>query len=423
MVKAPSSHGLDRKYKPWRKGKSLHSKRRSSLKQQLRGLERSLKRAKDDAHREGLENRIRLLKDEISSKQEVEKERQHAKQSHGPRFLERQKLVRAFKNTRSNPNISEEDKEKELVKIALDQVYVAHYPMDIKYMPLFQQGVRRVDPPKLLARRAKTRRRILSQNFSSGKRPSTGPKNWISEEQYDRVVAIANRNMDWPIEKEREYFGEASESTEIGNEDARFSAPSQHEALLAAAEQAEAELDQEGTPRDNSKEIENTKDSKEDESASEGESSDDGADPLKPSQKRKRNEESTSKKNPDEGEHTGDKDDASTVGSSSDDDSDDSSTSSSSSSDDNNSVAEKSVDKDVESSEVQTSSVMMEDDDFLVPVADSADDGNVFAKPHERMAAVDRVSGDKSQGWATQRQRPNQFKKQNAGRGRDRRRW
>lgn len=435
MVKAPSSHGLDRKYKSWRKGKSQHSKRRGSLKQQLRGLERSLKRAKDDSHRQGLEEKIKLLKAEIAGKQEVEKERQNAKQSHGTRFLERQKLVRMERNTRNNPNLSKQQKEKELLKIALDQVYVAHYPMELKYFPLFRQGVRRVDPAKVLGQRASTRRRILAENFAKGKQPSGGVKSWISEDQYKRVALISEREGEWSKEREREIFGEESAKagkTEEDTADDRFAAPSQHEALLAAAEQAEVELDKQDDTREE-KEIEDKLATSSDDAQSSSDESLDEADPLKPNKKRKRTEKEIplDKKAVMKSRRAVGKDDASSAsGSSSDDDS--STSSSSSSSDDDSSSDSSGSDGDEESRAVQPEAllektndpveVMMEDDDFLVPAVESSDNVNVFAKPKERISAVEKFTGDKSKGWATQRQRPGQFKKQNSG-GRERRRW
>ena len=47
-------------------------------------------------------------------------------------------------------------------------------------------------------------------------------------------------------------------------------------------------------------------------------------------------------------------------------------------------------------------------DDFLVPATDAV---NVFEKAKHDASQNDFVSGDKSKGWATQRQRPGQFKK------------
>jgi hypothetical protein len=413
MVKAPSSHGLDRKFKSWRRGKSENAKPRGSLKQQLRNHERALNRAKEEDHKKGLLEKIRVLKEEIDGKQATEKERQHAKESHGARFLERQKLTRMERNLNNNPNLSATQKEKELVKIGLDQVYVAHYPMNIRYLPLFTKVVRRVDPAKVLAQRAKTRQRILAEQFSdSPQTPKTETKSWISVEQYDRVKTIAGQG--WSVERERETFGEASSAEAAreagGADDDRFNAQSQHEDLLAAAEKAEAQLDKE----EDAKEEEEvgvsgrTKTSKNDESSSSSSDDDSTSSGSAPSKKKKNTEPIAEVNNG--------KRKLNEESSSSDD-----SSSASSSSDDDNSIASSSIKKAAASepkndaiiTEATDKTYAMEDDDFLMPVAESSDDANlnVFAKPQEHMSAIDSAKGDKSQGWATQRQRPGQFKK------------
>ena len=65
-MKVPTKHGLDRKFKPWRKGKSSNSNKRSSLKQQLRGHERLLakitKSGNSDEKTKELREKIAALK-------------------------------------------------------------------------------------------------------------------------------------------------------------------------------------------------------------------------------------------------------------------------------------------------------------------------------------------------------------------------
>ena len=97
MVKAASHHGLDRKYKPWRRGKSQNAKgKKGSLKQQLRGLRRLLPKAHDDAHRVKIQQQIDELETQIGDKQKVEQQKTNARKSHGVRFLERQRLTRLW---------------------------------------------------------------------------------------------------------------------------------------------------------------------------------------------------------------------------------------------------------------------------------------------------------------------------------------
>ena len=107
---------------------------------------RWIKRIEDDTKEikkriEELRNGIALLKDQIAQNEQKEKERRNAVESHGVRFLERQRLVRMERTARKT--IEGSQLENELVRIALDQVYVAHFPHDVsKYQPIFRKGVR-----------------------------------------------------------------------------------------------------------------------------------------------------------------------------------------------------------------------------------------------------------------------------------------
>ena len=94
IVKAPTKHGLDRKFKPWRRGKSEKSNKRSSLKQQLRGIERLLQKQpqEETERRDELQKKIAALKQEIGDKQKVIQEKKHAEKSHGQRFMDRQRV-------------------------------------------------------------------------------------------------------------------------------------------------------------------------------------------------------------------------------------------------------------------------------------------------------------------------------------------
>ena len=403
MVKAPSSHGLDRKYKSWRRGKSQNSKRRSSLKQQLRGHERLLQRATDENHRRDLLQKIQQLQQEIDSKQKMERERQNAKKSHGARFLERQKLVRMERNVHKNSNLSSAQKERELTKIALDQVYVAHYPMDYaKYLPLFYQGVRRVDHRRLLTRRAQIRTRVLSLLLLLPEQEQE-TKSWISAQQYERARSV---KKEWSVEQEVAWFGEASSSSAAAaTQDERFAVPTQqHEALLAAAERMEAELDQ--GEEANSKGDNDSRSSISDE---------DDADPLKPQSKApvKGRSLPEAEKQRSEGNASTSSDDSSVTSSS------ESSSSSSSGGGTRRNEAQDSKaatntkscgSVDNKNNPLNGNDDNMEDDDFFAPATDSPEGKIIFDNPKERMSASDPFKGDKSKGWATQRQRPGQFR-------------
>jgi hypothetical protein len=215
-----ASHGLDRKYKKWRRQKSIKAQGKGGIswKHQLRGHERLLAklvllqqqqpspttRNNNNNHNDdlttrisSLQHRIDDLKRKITTKEHREIERHHAQQSHGKRFLERQKLVRMLRhiqkeqqqqqqqrqfqkkqsdddddddydddntNDDNNHNDNHYSYSHELWKLALDMVYVAHYPHDIdKYRPLFRHGIRCIDDEKHLQLRANIRHRIVTK--------------------------------------------------------------------------------------------------------------------------------------------------------------------------------------------------------------------------------------------------------------------
>jgi len=250
MPRPPTNHGLEKKFKSWRKGKSIKSKSgSSSLKNQIRGYERLLGKLlssdnKDDdstKRREELKAKIKDLKDQIENKHNVEKERDNASKSHGIRFLERQRLVRMERAL-----LREKKEEQGLKKIAVDQAYVAHFPRDIKYMPLFRKGDRVVDDGKTLRRRAITRNRILQSILKKEERKVK----WISKDQYNRVPTT------WTMEEEEEMFGKKKEDAKQKKpelpQDDRFKPNVSHQKILQAGEKLQKELKKEDVDDDES---------------------------------------------------------------------------------------------------------------------------------------------------------------------------
>ncbi len=82
MSRKPSKHGLERKYKPWRKGmgkKDVERKLSGSLKNQLRSQRRLLsKLEKGSEARDQIEQKIKELESSIFEKERVEKEKKNA---------------------------------------------------------------------------------------------------------------------------------------------------------------------------------------------------------------------------------------------------------------------------------------------------------------------------------------------------------
>ena len=395
MPRPPSKHGLEKKFKPWRKGKSsAAAKKKSCPKNQLRGQVRLLAKFEsnsDPDKRKELEESIFALNKEIADKAGIEKQRQHAQQSHGVRFLERQRLFRMEKAVRKllddTRDANEQSRyQQELSRIALDQVYVAHFPHDQKYAPLFRKGVRAIDDKRALSRRVLTRSRILRE-LKKGDLVE-----WISQDQYERLP-----KQEWTIEMETETFGvqEPTVVNLLGASDKRFALSSQQANLVEKAQQLESSI---------AKEIIQKNDSKYDGCDSDEESnydSDKGID----------HETSTTGNQP--VTPVG----ASSEGSNSDrssDSSDDSSDSSDDSSDDdeeNTKIGDTTTKRQIE--KVIPADVEDDDefDDFLMVANEKNNTVDVFKQAKQDKTSRDFISGDKSKGWKTQRQKPGEFKK------------
>mmetsp|Transcript_20512 Transcript_20512/g.31073 ORF Transcript_20512/g.31073 Transcript_20512/m.31073 type:complete len:403 (+) Transcript_20512:134-1342(+) len=397
MPRPPTKHGLEKKFKPWRKGKSKNSKAKSSLKHQLRGHGRLLaKLSTDDSERrKEIEMKIKDLKLQIDQKNATGIERQNASKSHGIRFLERQKLVRMERNVYGD---RKKVNERLLRKVALDQAYVAHFPHDIKYMPLFRKGERIVDDQRMLRRRAITRQRIL-QLIKNG----NGRVQWISESQYNRLPTS------WTLEQEEEMFGkrQTNDSNAVTEEDGlitdnRFTLNSNHEKLIEAVEMFEnkGEL---LTDEDDRSIVKSDKCS--------ASSDDDELDKLSSLRDKK-----VLTQNPSGKGSGSDSSSASTDGSgesseSSDTDDESSDSDDESSGADKGHTTEYSEKKDplkrnFDERTIQNDKEHEDFDDFFLPDSDkNAFDKARLEKPH------DLGSGDKSKGWASQRQRPGEWKK------------
>jgi hypothetical protein len=337
-----------------------------------------LKKSTDDAHKQNLLQQIEELKQEIANKKVAETERKNAKQSHGSRFLERQKLVRMQHNAQKEQNSEQLD------RVALDQIYVGHFPLDTKYLCLFRNGQRRKDPLKVLSQRSRIRHRILFQQLAAAEH-----KDWISEDQYTRVDNIRKKLSAWTVQEERTYFGEEEDivsNNVTPKDDSRFTVAPQHETVLAVAEQIEKQLEDE----------DGLDSSEEDESSSESESE---IDQLQSSEKRQKDSLPSSHNDPKEKDST-------------DDSSSDDSSTSSSSSNESNANRRDVVNEDTSGMGTNESVALVadEDDDFFVDLDDKkASVENPFSNPRQNVESFIAPKGDKSKGWSTQKQRPGQW--------------
>mmetsp|Transcript_31366 Transcript_31366/g.75806 ORF Transcript_31366/g.75806 Transcript_31366/m.75806 type:complete len:554 (-) Transcript_31366:124-1785(-) len=170
-MRPPSKHGLERRFKPWRKGKSSLEKNRkvgggsgsatnTSLKNLLRGQKRLLSKLQKDKGDEnaidGARLRIAQLEKDISSYKAREHEKKNASKYHQVKFIERQKLTRLEKSVKRQLQHLQKQQQssdieneiamlqKQVQSIAMDQLYIAFYPTNMKYMALFTNGTERI---------------------------------------------------------------------------------------------------------------------------------------------------------------------------------------------------------------------------------------------------------------------------------------
>ena len=433
MPRPPTRHGLEKKFKPWRKGKSTKnkspgatggssSKSRASLKNTLRSQRRLLQKLPadgsscDPAARAGIEATIAQLETEIAAKQQTQKERKNAEKYHQVRFFDRQRLVRLERTVRRSLDeaAAAADAEEaarlraELDDIVRDKLYVAFFPNDTKYFSLFRGGERVVDDAPTAEKRQMIRNRI-AQEYHGGRLTS---KSWFNldeiKEMKSPLAAKSSAGSD-PSAGKRKRAADAS--TKATNK-----------AVKKVASGKKEEDDRDGVVARNvkaSKEGENKgNDSSDGDGSSSSSTSSSGDDDSDSEQhKTKVIAKPTAK---DDVEEIGDSDSSSSSSSSSSDSSDsdsssssDSDSSSDSSSDDSEDEGENSNKKTLKAEpqpKMPAAANEESDDDFF---ADDGDGKDVFEKAAQYSTGYEyeEAKGDKSRGWTTQKQRPGQWKK------------
>mmetsp|Transcript_10693 Transcript_10693/g.16226 ORF Transcript_10693/g.16226 Transcript_10693/m.16226 type:complete len:386 (-) Transcript_10693:87-1244(-) len=380
MARVPSSHGLERKYKPWRKGKSYKAKKGGSLKSQLRSKNRLLSKVTDEEQKLKIQDDINILRGAMVVKEKEELEKKNADKYRQAKFFERQKLTRM--ESKMKKKISEakaaadfEDVQKctiMLEQICMDQLYVAYFPNDIKYYPLFSNGNRIVDDEKSAKKREDIRNGII-ERIQSGK--IIHKKNWVN------LSVLKAKGFD--VDMKQPIRDKDEEKV-----DTRFAADNDFDTKLASNETKATSN------------ISNKKADAKIESSSDSSSSDSDSD----SKSKTAGEKTTSA--PAAPLKT-DADNIPTVGnSSSSSDSDSSSDSESDSSDSDNDAETRNQVKTLAQKEEEGMDEES-DDDFLV---DDSGDADAFAKAKKEKNYLEERN-DKSQGWKTQKQRPGEWKK------------
>ena len=432
MPRPPTRHGLEKKFKPWRKGKSSKnkspgatgtgSKSRASLKNTLRSQRRLLQKLPadgscDPATRAGIEATIAQLEAEIAAKQQTQKERKNAEKYHQVRFFDRQRLARLERTARRSldeaaaaADVEEAARLRaELDDIVRDKLYVAFFPNDTKYFSLFRGGERVVDDASAAEKTQMIWNRI-AEEYHGGKLTS---KSWFNLDEIKEMKSplAAKNSVGSGLSA-----GKRKRAADTGTKSTK-------KADIKVASGKKEEDDRDGVVARNvkaSKEGENkgnnSSDGDDSSSSSSSSSGDDNSDSeqhetkviAKPSEKGDDVEEI--------GNSDSDSDSSSSSSSDSDSSSADDSDSDSSSSDDSEDEddgSNKKANQPLRSEPQPTTPAAANeesDDDFF---ADDGDGGDVFEKAAQYSTGYEyeEAKGDKSRGWATQKQRPGQWKK------------
>ncbi len=308
-----------------------------------------------------------------------------------------------------------ENTTRELEQICMDQLYVAYFPNDTKYLSIFGPGGERVKDmnKKIAHQREQIKRNILIKvkNGDIGRL-----KSWVN------IDVLRAKNFDLSFAKEQGQLFTKDED-ELKN-DARFNSnevntknetikkrKAKDNGLTATPKREKTNIPKNAQESDSS-------DSDSDDTSSDDSSSEEDTKVDKMSSAKILSTKSISEvKNNDANSDSSSESSSSSSSSSSDSDSDSDSDSSSSSSDESdgeNSVADQQQKDHSQNTRLQMKKEEDEEseDDFLVDDDGKADISKIFAKASREVQIYGDMQrkGDKSMGWQTQKQRPGEWK-------------
>ena len=377
--------GRDPKLKPWRKGKSKNANKKGSIKSQIRSKQRLVHKITDEVIKKKINNEIQQLEIQMQSNKKKELERKFAVKYHQVKFFERQKLTRMekkiqnkLKDAKAAVDLEDVEKyKKQLEQICMDQLYVAYYPNDEKYIALFaNNGVRVVDDDTTWNKREQIRKKIIHR-IQTGQIDCT--KSWVNMKvlkDKDFVVDMKNIVMDKQhlekvqlIQNEQRFQHDTTsskfETLDKNNEKNEYEKNEGPNDILHSSEKTRKKLDEDNTEQVLTVGQSDSSSSSSDSSSSDSSSSD-----------------SSSSESDD---------------SDSEDDDEDRVTS--------NSYDQQDVSNDMNGDNIDVDS----EDDFLLDDSGKGDIKEVFK--HAKREAHYEKKGDKSQGWKTQKQQPHQWKR------------
>jgi hypothetical protein len=380
--------GHDPKLKPWRKGKSKNANKKGSIKSQIRSKQRLLHKITDEEIKKKLNIEIQQLEIQLKSNKKKELERKFAAKYHQVKFFERQKLTRMekkiqnkLKDAKAAVDLEDVEKyQKQLEQICMDQLYVAYYPNDEKYIALFaNNGVRVVDDDTTWNKREQIRKKIIHR-IQTGQIDCT--KSWVNMKvlkDKDFVVDMKNIVMDEQhlekvkmIKNEQRFQHDTTtfkfETFNKNNEENEYEKNEGLDDNLHSSEKTRKKLDK--LDEDNAEQVLTIGQSDSSSSSSDSSSSD------------------SSSSESDDSDSEGDDDDD----------------------DDDDRVKSNSYDQEDISNYIKGDNDDVDsEDDFLLDDSGKGDIKEVFK--HAKRETHYEKKGDKSQGWKTQKQQPHQWKR------------
>mmetsp|Transcript_21676 Transcript_21676/g.31872 ORF Transcript_21676/g.31872 Transcript_21676/m.31872 type:complete len:466 (-) Transcript_21676:160-1557(-) len=460
MPRPPSKHGLERKYKSWRKGKSKKFSPSSdndnmpnkstgggggggngSLKNQLRSQRRllsKLPKGNDEDHKEKrkmIETRIEDLVKQIQEKEQMEKERKNATKYHRLKFIEKQKIIRLQKTllnlSATTTNKQQQHQQPILNHLQYDLCYITNYPNDFKYISIFESGKKRcVDDDRTKKLRMRVKQLIVSKCGLVGK---DGIEDWLEHNHVtaDGLLLEVDEGVTRKEQKKDEKMNQQLQSkkkkkmadsdddemntkeeskTETMVQDDRFVLQEKHDQISKMAEEEDS---------DNDSSVQGDSDT---------DSDVDDADPTATYKKQAQVEEvigdddDDEKKGDDCGEavdetkklNEAEKDDSSSAPSSSDSSDSDSSSSSSDSEDEKEEETRENNQQQTTTTTTESNNKNNSDseDDFFTK-EEKVENPFKMAKNQMSFRSNDEYEErkDKSRGWVSQKQRPGQFKR------------
>jgi hypothetical protein len=304
----------------------------------------------------------------------------NASKYHQVKFVERQKLTRMEKKCKRNLDEARaaadfddvEKHSKQLEQICMDQLYVAYYPNDAKYISLFADGVRLQDDEKTAKRREEVRNMIIKR-IKSGEISTN--KAWVNMEVLEAKGFIVDmKNM----------------IADEGGKDGTVQMSAAMKEAAAAATKKKPSVPKSGNKSDSS----SLPSSSDDESSSD-------EDDVQPSTEKSipvKSKNAISALENKGGSNSDSSDSSSSDSGSSSSDSDSSNSSSSDSDSDEDNKDEVAIGSSQNENEEDEES----DDDFLVDDSGDKDIAHVFANAKKEVEDYN-VKGDKSKGWKTQK--------------------